>query len=207
MKRSHNQISNYAQNDASVKKQKQEVVRSTNLASELSKQEGESNEEILGGLPKKFSELKQNSSDFQVIQRCNEYLFGNRNKYHHQKFAQDDARLMQFKGAWFSSKTVLDIGCGDGQLALLIAAKFTPKQIIGVDIDHRLTSKALSNVHDCINNSESLDFISKQISKGEESKEVEAIKHRIENLPKGMQMKVTESKNKLMEDIKNNKMS
>jgi len=70
-----------------------------------------------------------------------------------------------------------------------------------------LTSKALSNVHDCINHSESLDFISKQISKGEESKEVEAIKHRIENLPKGMQMKVTESKNKLMEDIKNNKMS
>ena len=114
MKRSHNQISNYAQNNNLDKKQKLDVVRSTNLASELSNKEGESNEEILGGLPKKFSELKQNSSDFQVVQRCNEYLFGNRNKYHHQKFTQDDARLLEFKGAWFSSKTVLDIGCGDG---------------------------------------------------------------------------------------------
>jgi tRNA1(Val) A37 N6-methylase TrmN6 len=71
-------------------------------------------------------------------------------------------------------------------MALLLAAKFTPKQIIGVDIDHRLTSKALSNVHDCINNSESIDFISKQIKDGEESKEVEEIKQRIEKLPKSM---------------------
>lgn len=90
---------------------------------------------------------------------------------------------------------------------LLIAAKFTPKQIIGVDIDHRLTAKAISNIHDCINNTESLEFISNQIKGGEECKAAEEIKERINKLPKSMQERMRTDKNKLIADIKNNKMS
>jgi ribosomal protein L11 methylase PrmA len=186
-----------------------DTVRSLNLASELSKQAGENNEEILNSLPKKLSELVHNPLDFQTIQRCNEYLFGNRDKHYSSKFKHDDPRLSKFDPKWFSAKTVLDIGCGDGSLALLIAAKFTPKQIIGVDIDHRLTAKALSNIHDCINNTESIEFISNQIKEGEESKEAKNIQERILKLPKSMQIHISDAgaKNKLMADIKNSKMS
>lgn len=61
---------------------------------------------------------------------------------------------------WFKDKRVLDIGCHDGRMDLVLAARYSPKLLIGVDIDHKMSSKAMKNMHDCINNSESMSIIS-----------------------------------------------
>lgn len=46
----------------------------------------------------------------------------------------------------FANKTVLDIGCNDGTVTLLIAMKFFPKLIRGIDIDYTLINKAVENM-------------------------------------------------------------
>ncbi len=45
----------------------------------------------------------------------------------------------------FLNREVLDIGCNDGSITLMIATKFFPKKIIGIDIDYRLINKAIDN--------------------------------------------------------------
>lgn len=41
---------------------------------------------------------------------------------------------------WFKDKKVLDIGCSDGVIDLLICSLLEPKLVIGIDIDHRKIS-------------------------------------------------------------------
>jgi len=40
----------------------------------------------------------------------------------------------------------LDIGCNDGSLTIMLAIKYFPKKILGVDIDFHLINKALDNL-------------------------------------------------------------
>ena len=75
--------------------------------------------------------------------------------------------MEKLNGDWFHGKNVMDVGCGDGSLSLLIAARFNPKQLIGVDIDHRLCTKALKNMHDCINQVDSLELIADHLKNGQ----------------------------------------
>ena len=51
----------------------------------------------------------------------------------------------------FTDRKVLDIGSHDGAFDLVMAIECNPKLVIGVDIDHKLTSKAMKNMHDCFN--------------------------------------------------------
>lgn len=66
---------------------------------------------------------------------------------------------------WFQNKKVMDIGCHDGSLDILIAARYQPELLIGVDIDHNLTAKAFRNMQDCINTSESMDLLNRELLK------------------------------------------
>jgi SAM-dependent methyltransferase len=41
----------------------------------------------------------------------------------------------EFDDSWISNRDVLDFGCGDGQLSLLLADQKRPRCVVGVDID------------------------------------------------------------------------
>lgn len=75
------------------------------------------------------------------------------------------AKLDHLEAEWFRGKRVLDIGSHDGSLDLLLAARFTPRLLIGVEIDHRLATKAVKKMQDCINNEECMAMIKEELKK------------------------------------------
>lgn len=58
-----------------------------------------------------------------------------------------DQRLPLFKKEWFNQKLVLDIGCNRGYITYAIARDFSPKSIIGIDIDVKLVNMANRDLH------------------------------------------------------------
>lgn len=83
-----------------------------------------------------------------IQQAIKKLQLGNHEReFHHKVISNwEDARIDLFKVEWFKDKRILDIGCNTGIVDLLIAAKFTPKLIIGTDIDHRMITKAIKNM-------------------------------------------------------------
>lgn len=55
------------------------------------------------------------------------------------------------KSEWFRDKKVLDVGCNNGAVDLILAARFMPKLIIGIDIDPKLVASAIKKMQDVIN--------------------------------------------------------
>ncbi|KAI9019890.1 S-adenosyl-L-methionine-dependent methyltransferase, partial [Hyaloraphidium curvatum] len=53
-----------------------------------------------------------------------------------------DPRLDAWDAAWFAGRTVLDVGCNAGLVAVEVAARFAPRAVLGVDIDPGLVRKA-----------------------------------------------------------------
>jgi len=70
-----------------------------------------------------------------------------------------DLRVDKLKPEWLIDKRILDIGCGEGIADLLIATKFQPKLVIGIDIDHRMIKKAITNMQKAINDQEQQDAL------------------------------------------------
>ncbi|KAM9699232.1 LOW QUALITY PROTEIN: 7SK snRNA methylphosphate capping enzyme-like [Menidia menidia] len=58
----------------------------------------------------------------------------------------EDPRLRLLQPDWFRDKTVLEVGCGAGHLALAIARRFNPAHVLGVELDARLVHAARQNV-------------------------------------------------------------
>jgi len=75
------------------------------------------------------------------------------------------AKLDRLEAEWFRAKRVLDIGSHDGSLDLLLAARFAPRLLVGVEIDHRLATKAVKKMQDCINNEDCRDMIKEEFKK------------------------------------------
>lgn len=77
-------------------------------------------------------------------------IYGNYHRYYgYRNGGKDwnsDPRLDLFDGDWFKNKEILDIGCNSGHVTCLIAKRFHPKLIIGVDIDAELIDKAYKDV-------------------------------------------------------------
>lgn len=65
----------------------------------------------------------------------------------------------------FEGKRVLDIGCHIGNIALQVAAMYSPKIIIGVDIDPVMIKAAINNMHKVINDEECAKLVKSKISK------------------------------------------
>ena len=63
------------------------------------------------------------------------------------------------QSAWLKDKKVLDIGCNQGIVDLLIAVRHQPKLIIGVDIDHRMVKSAIDNMQKVINDQEQMELL------------------------------------------------
>nr|XP_046236716.1 7SK snRNA methylphosphate capping enzyme-like isoform X2 [Scatophagus argus] len=60
--------------------------------------------------------------------------------------AEEDPRLRLLEADWFRDKKVLDVGCGTGHMTLIIARRFDPTHILGVELDERLVHAAKQNV-------------------------------------------------------------
>lgn len=58
-----------------------------------------------------------------------------------------DERLNLMKIEWFSGKDVLDIGCNRGHITYAIARLFSPKLILGIDIDLKMIQMANRDLH------------------------------------------------------------
>ena len=56
-------------------------------------------------------------------------------------------RLSILPEEWFKDKKILDVGCNDGTFTLALTLNFSPDLIIGVDIDNKLISRAIKNIH------------------------------------------------------------
>ena len=69
---------------------------------------------------------------------------------------------------WFRDRRVLDIGCGDGILDLLITTKFSPKILIGIDIDQKMINKAIKNLQKITNDAEQTELVYQQLKKNKE---------------------------------------
>lgn len=91
---------------------------------------------------------KLRTTPVEQVRMSDNYIFGNYDKYYNYRYVEkwQDPRLKMFNKDHFFNKEVLDIGCNDGSLTIMIAIKFFPKKIVGLDIDYRLINKAIQNV-------------------------------------------------------------
>lgn len=75
------------------------------------------------------------------------YRYGNFNYTYKGNFPfQNDPRIDLLVEDWFKGKNVLDIGCNAGLLTLSIARTFSPRRILGIDIDPYLIGVARKNI-------------------------------------------------------------
>ena len=76
------------------------------------------------------------------------FIYGNYNRYYGYRNPQcsQDLRLKCFKKEWFTGKDVLDLGCNVGHITLTIARDFSPRMIMGIDIDTSLIKAAKNNL-------------------------------------------------------------
>lgn len=102
------------------------------------------------------------------------------------------SRLSILPTDYFTNKKVLDIGCNDGTFTLALTLEFEPKLIIGVDIDNKLISRAIKNIHKVTN-----DLIAKAVvDRIEEHKDVaddneKIILDGIEALPRSLRLSLS----------------
>ncbi|GFR10490.1 7SK snRNA methylphosphate capping enzyme [Trichonephila clavata] len=97
--------------------------------------------------PKNKKLKAENEKYNQKKKEAYKFRFGNYHQYYgYRNQGQTDPRITCMKQEWFSGKDVLDIGCNAGHLTLALAKCFSPKCIIGIDIDEELIKMAKKNV-------------------------------------------------------------
>ncbi|CAD8194801.1 unnamed protein product [Paramecium octaurelia] len=136
--------------------------------------------------PNLMEKLQMNPVD--LVKCTKQYSYGNYKKYYHLRLQQkwEDPRLTILDSCYFTDKSILDIGCNDGTLTLLIALKHYPKLIRGIDIDYTLINKAIEQmVH--------LDDQQKKIQKQE-------FKPIIEDLPVSFEKYMEQPMSKAIEE-------
>ena len=113
---------------------------------------------------------------------CKKYALGNFDRYFsfHYEERWQDPRLKLIPKEHFLNKDVLDIGCNDGTLTIMLAMKYHPKRITGLDIDFKYINKAIQNVKH-IQNQQKLNQITKTLDDNEKEEEERKKKH-IEDL-------------------------
>lgn len=62
-----------------------------------------------------------------------------------------DNRLKFLRPEWFAGKEVLDIGCNRGHITYAIAHLFSPKLILGIDIDPKIVQSAIRDLRTHMN--------------------------------------------------------
>ena len=57
------------------------------------------------------------------------------------------------------NKRVLVIGSHDGVMSIILTLRYTPKLVIGIDLDGKLVNKANCNLQDCFNQGKNVEMI------------------------------------------------
>ena len=129
-----------------------------------------------------FDQFKQEDFVGKTNKDIAEKCFGNQAKYYMMRQQSgthlskwQDERLEQIKTWMFKDKKILDIGCGEGTVDLLIATKFQPKLIIGIDIDHRMIKNAIDNMQKIINDQEQMKALLDEAAKQNPDEDVEML--------------------------------
>ena len=83
-----------------------------------------------------------------LVNSSQPFRFGNYDKYYSFRYKDrfQDSRLHILKKDYFLNKDCLDIGCNDGSLTIMLAIKYFPKSMLGIDIDFKLINKAIDNL-------------------------------------------------------------
>lgn len=76
------------------------------------------------------------------------FQYGNYNRYYGYRKGTDcaDIRINLFRKEFFENKDILDIGCNIGHITLTIARDYSPRKIVGIDIDKSLIKIAKKNI-------------------------------------------------------------
>ena len=112
--------------------------------------------------------------------RNEKYQYGNYDRYYATRNEErwKDPRLRILRPEWFYNRQVLDIGCNDGTITLMIAATLNPSLILGLDIDYKLINRAVDN----------LVYLEKCSKEDDEEQERKEILQEIKTLPKSFQV-------------------
>lgn len=129
-----------------------------------------------------FSEIKSASNHwkkisseniYEILHKSKEYIFGNYPSFYYKRYLdaikEKDEKFSILRPEWFEGKSVLDIGCNEGVLTLLIVEHFNPKSIEGIDIDYRLIKNAIKNTKQLMRNSLCSEIVS-NVEKEEKTK-------------------------------------
>lgn len=92
------------------------------------------------------------------------FIYGNYNRYYGYRnpHCSQDLRLKCLKKEWLEGKDVLDLGCNVGHVTLTIARDFSPRIIMGIDIDTGLIKAAKNNLRYYVNSPVSVPGTSEQ---------------------------------------------
>ncbi|KFD70733.1 hypothetical protein M514_06034 [Trichuris suis] len=77
------------------------------------------------------------------------FRYGNYSRYYGKRTGQvalADPRMHLLQAEWFQGCRVLDIGCNVGMLTIAIAQEFSPRHVVGIDIDPYLVYMARKNL-------------------------------------------------------------
>jgi hypothetical protein len=125
-------------------------------------------EKMAASIPDFEDFLSAESKEVQDL--CKQRLVGNKCSHINDKLCPNSEvwkkqldKVQGLKKEWFENKRVFQIGSYDGLLSVLIACIFKPSLLIGCDIDHNLTKKAMQTVHECINDEVTMPEVEKLI--------------------------------------------
>ena len=119
-------------------------------------------EELVSKNPQFFEKFKTEENQGAIKKALKEsQSFGNKDRQFKKELAAkwSDARLQQLQEVLLHDKKILDIGCNTGVIDILLAVRYQPKLIIGVDIDHHLVKQAIDNMQKVINDSEQMQIL------------------------------------------------
>lgn len=125
-------------------------------------------EELVSKNPQFFEKFKTEENQGAIKKALKEsQSFGNKDRQFKKELAAkwSDARLQQLQEVLLHDKKILDIGCNTGVIDILLAVRYQPKLIIGVDIDHHLVKQAIDNMQKVINDSEQMQILFDQVKK------------------------------------------
>ncbi len=125
-------------------------------------------EELVSKNPQFFEKFKTEENQGAIKKALKDsQSFGNKDRQFKKELAAkwSDARLQQLQEVLLHDKKILDIGCNTGVIDILLAVRYQPKLIIGVDIDHHLVKQAIDNMQKVINDSEQMQILFDQVKK------------------------------------------